>query len=47
MRKLAADLLARYPKLDILVNNSGAMYTSRQLSADGIELIWSLAGQPA
>ena len=42
MRRLAAEVLARHAKLDILINNAGAMYTSRQLSADGIELTWAL-----
>jgi NAD(P)-dependent dehydrogenase (short-subunit alcohol dehydrogenase family) len=42
VRKLAADILARYDKLDVLINNAGAMYTTRQVSADGIELTWAL-----
>src|SRR5262249_21430193 len=42
VRKLAAEVLARYAKLDILINNAGAMYTTRQLSADGIELTWAV-----
>jgi NAD(P)-dependent dehydrogenase (short-subunit alcohol dehydrogenase family) len=42
VRRLAAEVQARHPKLDILINNAGAMYTSRQLSADGIELTWAL-----
>jgi NAD(P)-dependent dehydrogenase (short-subunit alcohol dehydrogenase family) len=38
VRKLAQDIRERYPTLDVLVNNAGAMYTARQLNADGIEL---------
>lgn len=37
VRRLAADVRARTPHLDVLVNNAGAAFRQRQLSVDGIE----------
>jgi NAD(P)-dependent dehydrogenase (short-subunit alcohol dehydrogenase family) len=42
VRSLAAEALSRYPRIDILINNAGAMFTTQQLSPDGIELTWAL-----
>jgi NAD(P)-dependent dehydrogenase (short-subunit alcohol dehydrogenase family) len=42
VRALAADVLQRYPHLDVLVNNAGAMHAARQLTADGVELTWAV-----
>jgi NAD(P)-dependent dehydrogenase (short-subunit alcohol dehydrogenase family) len=38
VRALAAQVLQRYERLDVLINNAGAAVTSRTLSADGIEM---------
>jgi len=37
VRKLAEDLLAAYPRIDVLVNNAGTVYDKRILTADGYE----------
>ncbi|MBI3714593.1 MAG: SDR family oxidoreductase [Betaproteobacteria bacterium] len=38
VRRLAADFLARHSRLDVLVNNAGALFAVRRESADGIEM---------
>jgi NAD(P)-dependent dehydrogenase (short-subunit alcohol dehydrogenase family) len=42
IRQLAGELLARYPCIQVLVNNAGAIYARRQMTADGIELTWAV-----
>ena len=42
IRQLASALLARYPRIEVLVNNAGAIYARRQLTADAIELTWAV-----
>ena len=42
IRQLAVELLARYPRIQVLVNNAGAIYGRWQMSADGIELTWAV-----
>jgi NAD(P)-dependent dehydrogenase (short-subunit alcohol dehydrogenase family) len=38
VRRLAAELLATYERIDILANNAGAMFASHKTSADGHEM---------
>jgi NAD(P)-dependent dehydrogenase (short-subunit alcohol dehydrogenase family) len=42
VRQLAAEALERYPKLDVLVNNAGAIHAQRQLTGEGVELTWAV-----
>lgn len=37
VRKLAAQLLAKYPRIDVLANNVGGVIATRQLTIDGHE----------
>ncbi|MFI5286877.1 MAG: SDR family NAD(P)-dependent oxidoreductase [Candidatus Dormibacteria bacterium] len=42
VRDLANEVLERYPRVDVLINNAGATFTARQLTEDGIERTWAL-----
>jgi NAD(P)-dependent dehydrogenase (short-subunit alcohol dehydrogenase family) len=42
VRRLAADLLPAYERIDILANNAGAIFTSRTTSADGHEMTFQV-----
>jgi NAD(P)-dependent dehydrogenase (short-subunit alcohol dehydrogenase family) len=38
VRAAAAALRSAYPRIDLLINNAGVMYTPKQLTADGFEM---------
>ncbi|VTR76367.1 SDR family NAD(P)-dependent oxidoreductase [Cellulomonas hominis] len=38
IRSAAADLRAAHPRIELLINNAGVMYTPRRTTADGFEL---------
>jgi len=42
VRRLAAEILERSPRVQVLVNNAGAVHTRRRLTEDGIELTWAV-----
>jgi len=42
VRRLAAELLEAYPRIDVLANNAGAMFSSRQVTPDGFERTFAL-----
>jgi len=42
VRRLAADIQDRLPRLDVLLNNAGAIFLSSRTSVDGIEMTFAL-----
>ena len=42
VRRLAAEVLERYPRLDVLYNNAGAFFASRVVTTDGFEETFAL-----
>jgi NAD(P)-dependent dehydrogenase (short-subunit alcohol dehydrogenase family) len=42
IRRLADEFRVRYPRLDVLVNNAGALFLKRLESVDGIEMTFAL-----
>ena len=42
VRRLAAEVLERYPRIDVLANNAGAMFTSRHVTSEGLERTFAL-----
>jgi len=41
MKRVAAEIAAQEPRIDVLINNAGAMFSQRQLTPDGFELTFA------
>jgi NAD(P)-dependent dehydrogenase (short-subunit alcohol dehydrogenase family) len=42
VRRLADELRERYPRIDVLANNAGALFASRKVTAEGLEQTFAL-----
>lgn len=42
VRQVAAEILTRCRNIDILINNAGALFQTRQLTVDGLEMTWAV-----
>jgi NAD(P)-dependent dehydrogenase (short-subunit alcohol dehydrogenase family) len=41
MKRVAAEIAAAEPKIDVLINNAGAVFLSRRTSVDGLEMTFA------
>ena len=42
MKRVAAEIAHKEPRIDVLINNAGAMFSSRRLTADRLEYTFAL-----
>ncbi|HKD80546.1 MAG TPA: SDR family oxidoreductase [Candidatus Angelobacter sp.] len=42
MKRVAGEIAATEPRIDVLINNAGALFSSRQLTADSLEMTFAL-----
>jgi NAD(P)-dependent dehydrogenase (short-subunit alcohol dehydrogenase family) len=41
MKRVAAEIAATEPRIDVLINNAGALFSSRRVTEDGLELTFA------
>ncbi|HEY5072261.1 MAG TPA: SDR family oxidoreductase [Caulobacteraceae bacterium] len=41
-RKVAAEIATSEPRIDVLINNAGALFNRREVSADGLEMTFAV-----
>ena len=42
IRRVASEIIAKYPRIDVLINNAGAINPTRVLTVDGIETTFAV-----
>jgi NAD(P)-dependent dehydrogenase (short-subunit alcohol dehydrogenase family) len=42
MKRVAAEIVSHEPRIDVLINNAGAIFASRRLTEDGLECTFAL-----
>ena len=42
MKRAAAEIAAAEPRIDVLINNAGALFSARKLTGDGLEYTFAL-----
>lgn len=42
MKRLAVEIAAAEPRIDVLINNAGAMFSSRRITEDNLELTFAI-----
>ncbi|MCI0737262.1 MAG: SDR family oxidoreductase [Beijerinckiaceae bacterium] len=42
MKRVAAEIAGEEPRIDVLINNAGAIFASRRVTEDGLELTFAL-----
>jgi NAD(P)-dependent dehydrogenase (short-subunit alcohol dehydrogenase family) len=42
VKRVGAEIAAAEPRIDVLINNAGAMFTTRQVTEDGLEMTFAV-----
>src|SRR5260370_39711408 len=42
MKRVAAQIASQEPRIDVLINNAGALFATRQVTEDGLEYTFAL-----
>ncbi len=42
IRQVVDEILSKCPRIDVLINNAGALFETRQLTGDGMEMTWAV-----